>query len=195
VTLIKKLLNKIGLDIINGYRYVGQLGGGKASVVCLYENEVGSKQVVKMLIAPRSDYEFNSFKSEQEILVQLNRFDRKNIPNLVSDLVHLSDYSIYYYIMEYIDGVTLSKYIENNPLPWNTSKAIKMICCITSALSKTSRYGIVHRDLHPGNIMLKNNFNPDKQFANIDVDIVLLDYGCHKDSFHNLATYFTDSDY
>ena len=194
---MNNLLNKIGLNNVNGYRYVKKLDGGKASVVCLYENEEGSKQVIKMLIAPRSEEELDSFKSEPQILAQLNRHDTINIPKLISGLVQVTEYPVYYYIMEYIDGVTLSSYIDNNPLPWDANKALKMIACITSALSKTSRHHIVHRDLHPGNIILKKTFNLDKQFAkiNVDVDVIIMDYGCHKESFRNLAYYFTDTDY
>lgn len=192
---MKEFLKTIGLDTIKDYKFVKQLGGGKASVVCLYENPEGSKQVVKMLIVPRSDVELDSFKSEPGTLAQLNRYDTINIPKVLSKLIQLRDYPIYYYIMEYVDGITLTSYIEKNPLPWDATKALEMIACITSALSKTSAQGIVHRDLHPGNIILRTNFDPNRQYTEIDVDITIMDYGCHKDAFHDLHNHSSDSDY
>jgi serine/threonine protein kinase len=190
---MRKFLTLIGLDTIGAYSFVRPLGGGKASVVCLYEGSTGVKQVVKMLIAPRADAELQAFEREVATLEYLNRYDTAHVPKILSKMIQVADYPVYYYIMEYVDGVTLANYIVNNPLPWSTEKALKMIACIAASLSKTSSQGIVHRDLHPGNIILKRNFDSDKQYTQATVDVAIMDYGCHKKAFLNFLDHFPRS--
>jgi serine/threonine protein kinase len=57
-----------------------------------------------------------------------------------------------YLVMEYVEGETLAKRLENGPLP--LEQVLKLGAQIADALDKAHRNGVVHRDLKPGNIML-----------------------------------------
>jgi serine/threonine protein kinase len=57
-----------------------------------------------------------------------------------------------YLVMECVEGETLAKRLEKNPLPLD--QVLKFGAQIADALDKAHRSGVVHRDLKPGNIMI-----------------------------------------
>ena len=60
---------------------------------------------------------------------------------------------IHYIVEEYIDGITLKDYLEQQKqIPWK--EAIHFTVQILNALQHAHQKGIVHRDIKPQNIML-----------------------------------------
>jgi len=57
--------------------------------------------------------------------------------------------------MEYLEGETLAKRLEEGPLLLD--QVLKYGAQIADALDKAHRSGVVHRDLKPGNIMLTSS--------------------------------------
>ncbi|MFH1303551.1 MAG: serine/threonine-protein kinase, partial [Planctomycetota bacterium] len=63
---------------------------------------------------------------------------------------------IYYYVMEYVDGETLTKRLRREKrIDWKTVVDISIQIC--SALKAAHDAGIIHRDLKPSNLMLKDD--------------------------------------
>ncbi|MDR2591047.1 MAG: InlB B-repeat-containing protein [Oscillospiraceae bacterium] len=70
-----------------------------------------------------------------------------------------------YIVMEFLDGLTLTKYLEENgKMP--ASKAIKMLTPIIQSLKAVNEHDIIHRDIAPDNIMITK-----------DDQIKLIDFG------------------
>jgi serine/threonine protein kinase len=70
-----------------------------------------------------------------------------------------------YIVMEYLDGMTLSKYLSTTgKLP--AKKAIQMLMPAMQSLQKVHKGGIIHRDIAPDNIMITN-----------DGQVKLIDFG------------------
>ena len=69
-------------------------------------------------------------------------------------------------VMEYIDGVTLARRLEDGPLP--VPFALRTAIGIADALDHAHRLGVVHSDLKPGNVMLTRD------------SVKLLDFGLAK---------------
>jgi eukaryotic-like serine/threonine-protein kinase len=91
--------------------------------------------------------------------IRKQRFERE--AKIVSSLNHphicvLHDVGnqegIDYLVMECLEGETLAKRLERDPLPLD--QVLKYGAQIADALDKAHRSGVAHRDLKPGNIML-----------------------------------------
>ena len=109
----------------------------------------------------------------------LARFDREG--RVLADLRHPNIVSVidrgrtgegrYYIVMDYIDGTTLQKQINREPLSSSATAAITLKLC--GALQHAHDRGIVHRDLKPGNILLDKSGTPyiaDFGIANMAAD-------------------------
>src|SRR5690625_864023 len=88
------------------------------------------------------------------------RFDREaqaatslSHPNIVNIYDVGEEDHILYMVMEYVDGMTLKEYIQQNG-PLDVSKAIAIMKQITSAITHAHENNIVHRDIKPQNILM-----------------------------------------
>ena len=143
-----------------GDRYtVGQVigRGGMAEVYEGTDRRLNRKVAIKVL---RPDL-------AQDPLFQ-ERFRREarsaaglNHPNIVAiydtgeDLIDdgLTQVSVPFIVMEFVDGVTLRQMLTNGPriLP---ERALEVVAGVLAALDYSHRHGIVHRDIKPANIMI-----------------------------------------
>jgi serine/threonine-protein kinase len=91
----------------------------------------------------------------------LRRFERE--VQLTSSLSHPNTIAVYdfertrdgvfYYAMEYIDGVTLEQMVERTgELP--PGRVIHVLKQVASALAEAHSIGLIHRDIKPANIMI-----------------------------------------
>ena len=76
------------------------------------------------------------------------------------------DGSAIFLVMEYVDGMTLARRLEDGPLP--LPLALRTAIGIADALDHAHRHGVVHRDLKPSNVMLTRD------------SVKLLDFGLAK---------------
>lgn len=78
---------------------------------------------------------------------------RLSHPNIVSVYDWGEDENVYYIVMEYIDGESLSTMIRNKGA-FGASRAAAIGADVASALYFAHRNGVVHRDVKPGNVMI-----------------------------------------
>lgn len=74
-----------------------------------------------------------------------------------------------YIIMDYIEGITLKKYLESNGT-MDYINCINMLSPMMSSLNKVHEHGLIHRDISPDNMMVMG-----------DGSLMLLDLGAAKD--------------
>ena len=86
------------------------------------------------------------FEREAQTMAKLNH------PNIVQiyDFGRTGDY--YYFLMEFVDGVTLREIIATGDL--SSQEALRIVPEICSALQFAHDEGVVHRDIKPENILL-----------------------------------------
>lgn len=162
--------------LIRGYRFISKLGVTEHSAVYLAEKESIDLKVVLKVLRQVPDVadsvgEFDRFLQEYELIAELNH------PNIVRiyDLGVGDEHA--HIAMEYLDGGDLKHRIS---LGINEPTAVRYFRQIASALGEIHNVGILHRDLKPGNVMLRR-----------DNSIALIDFGLAKSM--RLKMEFTDS--
>lgn len=71
---------------------------------------------------------------------------------------HFYENETAYIVMEYLDGMTLSKYLEDNG-NIEAEMAVDLLMPILHSLIKVHEAGIIHRDIAPDNIMITKDGN------------------------------------
>ncbi len=151
--------------LIRGYRMIRKIGNSRHSAVYLAERGSDGLQVVLKVLQQVPDVSdalgaFDRFLQEYEMIAELEH------PNIVKiyDLGVGDNHA--HIAMEYLDGGDLKHEIRRGI---KEVDAIAYLRQIASAMAKVHEVGVLHRDLKPGNIMLRS-----------DNTIALIDFGLAK---------------
>ena len=140
----------IGKKLDGRYEITELIGvGGMADVykaTDLIDNKTVAVKILKREYAENEEF-LRRFRNESKMVAALSH------PNIVKVYdVGFSD-KLQFMVMEYIDGITLKEYIDNERvLTWKDS--VHFIIQVLRALQHAHDKGIVHRDIKPQNIML-----------------------------------------
>lgn len=151
--------------LVKGYRFIKKLAVSEHSAVYLAEKESEGVKVILKVLRQVPDLSggigaFDRFLQEYELIADLKH------PNIVKihDLGVSDDHA--HIAMEYLSGGDLKQKIQEGI---NDRDAVNYLRQIASALSEIHKVGILHRDLKPGNIMLRDNGS-----------VALIDFGLAK---------------
>ncbi len=108
----------------------------------------------------------------KEAKIQASLFE---IPGVVKVLGYFEEHDTVYEVMEWINGITLRKYLENNGEIPDFYKAYGMLTPVFDAVSMIHEKGYLHRDISPDNIMVQE-----------DGKLKLLDFGTARKYLANL---------
>ncbi|MFC1671651.1 serine/threonine protein kinase [Planctomycetota bacterium] len=135
---------------IPGYQILAKLGeGGMGAVYKARQISLDRTVAIKILsprLAKSRDYT-ERFLREARIAGQLNHV------NIVSAIDVGGTDKYYYIVMEYVDGDTLRKIVQQKGV-LDEENALHVTMQIARALAWAHRNGIVHRDVKPDNIMV-----------------------------------------
>lgn len=142
--------NIIGRKLDGRYEIKEIIGvGGMAVVYKAYDSiddRIVAVKVLKEEYLKNDDFR-RRFKNESKAVAVLSH------PNIVKVYDVSFGEKIQYIVMEYIDGITLKEYIDQqNVLTWK--EAVHFTVQILRALQHAHERGIVHRDIKPQNIMM-----------------------------------------
>jgi serine/threonine protein kinase len=165
VNVIASDLESGALPLIRGYRFLRKLGSAEYSGVYLAERDSTEGQVVLKVLRQGPEHADNSdaldrFLREYETIAEMHH------PNIVKiyDLGICDDHA--HIVMEYIEGGDLRRKIESGV---SEHEGVRYLRQIANALCAVHDKNVLHRDLKPGNIMLRN-----------DGSIALIDFGLAK---------------
>ncbi|MDD4494926.1 MAG: Stk1 family PASTA domain-containing Ser/Thr kinase [Eubacteriales bacterium] len=140
----------VGKILGNRYEILEKIGTGGMAYVYKAKCRLLNRFVAIKVLKPEfiDDEEFaKRFSIEAQSSASLSH------PNIVSIYDVGTEEDIHYIVMEYIDGVTLNKYVEKKGrIEWR--EAVKIAIHICSAIQHAHKNFIVHRDIKPQNIML-----------------------------------------
>src|SRR4051812_39437315 len=139
----------IGKRINGRYKVLDMVGGGGMANVYLAHDMILDRDVaVKVL---RLD-----FANDEELIRRFRREAQSATSLVHQNIVSIYDVgeeddSVYYIVMEYVEGQTLKQYIQqHSPIPVSEEHNIKKQQTLTK--SKDHKYYIVHRNIKPKNI-------------------------------------------
>ena len=170
-------------SILKNYTIIRVLGEGGFGITYLAkENELGMEVVIKEYFpnefAMRStdstitakskslgDYSkgMQRFKEEAQILAKFNH------PSIVKILGYFEANNTAYFVMEYEEGIDLSQYLKERGNGIGQEEILSIMMPILEGLKEVHTHKYLHRDIKPGNILLRNNKSP-----------VLIDFGASK---------------
>jgi tetratricopeptide (TPR) repeat protein len=163
---------------IGQYRLVEPIGSGGMGKVFKAHNIRDKTSVVAIKVLKEELFKVESnrtrFKHEGAII---DKLDHPNILKIFERGVHEETL---YFVMEFIEGKTLGKKIEEDG-QFDLKEAIHIMTQLTDALALIHSRNIVHRDLKPANIMLTRK-NGDPNF------VKLLDFGLSKMKYQTRIT-------
>jgi eukaryotic-like serine/threonine-protein kinase len=158
---------------IGNYEIKAKIGEGGMGTVYLGEHPlIGKRVAIKVLLeelVAKQDVVSRFFNEAKAV----NDIGHQNIVDVVDfgKTTGERNEEVVYFIMEFLDGESLSSRIRRAGLPFKDTLHIIEQCC--SALAASHAKGIVHRDLKPENLFLIPR-GADKNFVKI------LDFGIAK---------------
>src|SRR5256886_10469591 len=147
------------------YKISKRIGsGGMGEVYLATDVTAGRKAALKLLpMRFTGDAErLKRFQQEARAVVALNH------PNILTVYEIGEDHSTYYIASELIEGETLRQRMARGRM--QMGEALDVAVQVASALAAAHEAGIVHRDINPGNIMLR----PDGYVKVLDFGIAKL---------------------
>lgn len=156
---------RFGDVTIRGHLFIKDLGAGGTSRVYLAESERAGAIVVLKVLGHNPDTAdstegYDRFLQEYELLANMRH------PNVV----HIYDFGVAddhaFIAMEYFSNGDLRRRMS---APLSVQESLSYVEQIARALDAVHRLGVLHRDLKPGNIMLR-----------ADDSLALIDFGVAK---------------
>ncbi len=135
---------------IGGYKLVRRIGeGGMGEVYIAEQLSMHRTVALKILHAKWSDDE----EFRKRFLLEARAAGKLSHQNLIG-VYDVGKYQgLYYFAMEFIDGVTVDDLIRHES-PMAVEKVLDILMQVCDALKYLSAQGIVHRDIKPANIMI-----------------------------------------
>src|SRR5580658_3908944 len=124
-----------------------------------HEQKTALKILSPYLAAPDS---VHRFRRERELLARL---EHPNVARLLDG--GMSSQGEPYLVMEYVEGVRVDRYCDQQHLP--IRERLQLFLKVCAAVNAAHQYLVVHRDLKPGNILVTSDGEPK-----------LLDFGIAK---------------
>lgn len=170
----KYLMGLLGIDDYESrYEKVEEVGEGGMGVVYRARDALLDRTVaIKKLLGP-----FIQADDLEKIIVEARTTGKLKHRNIVRvyDVRRLKD--AFVIIMEFIDGSNYENILINfNPLP--IREILYVAKSVFSALDYSHRYGIIHRDIKPQNIMKDR----DNEIKVLDFGIAFLEKGVKKEN-------------
>ncbi|HCX79229.1 MAG TPA: hypothetical protein DG577_07435 [Firmicutes bacterium] len=114
----------------------------------------GEKQVVVFSGEKRDNYQvaLSRFLDEARNMAKFSKH-----PNIVNVLDYFEENGTAYIVMEYLNGMSLSEFLVKQGNKLDVDTCLSIIGPTMDALIAIHNQGIIHRDIHPGNIFITAN--------------------------------------
>lgn len=159
---------EIGSLVDGKYKILSEIGHGGMSVVYMAINEKANKTWAIKEVRKDGKMDFNTVR--QGLMAEIETLKKLKHPNLPSIVDVIEDDDSFIIVMDYIEGRSLDKIIEENgaqPESYVVEWA-KQLCDVFGYLHSRTP-AIIYRDMKPANVMLKPDGN-----------VMVIDFGTAK---------------
>jgi serine/threonine-protein kinase len=136
---------------VGTYKIVEKLSEGGMGAVYKAVDTMLDREVAIKVLRPefaRQTTIVERFRLEAVTLAKLNH------PNIATLHSFFGQGDELFMILEYVDGVTLDKALQQRGKPLSCEEAIPIFCELLNCISHAHEFGVIHRDIKPANIML-----------------------------------------
>lgn len=140
-----------GMRDVGPYRIVRLVSSGGMGDVYLAEHRLLKRPCAVKVVR-------GEFAADQRALARFMREVQTTAGLQHPNTVNVFDYGVtddgtFYYVMEYLDGQTLTELVRaNGPLP--PARVVHLLRQVCGALGEAHRLGLVHRDVSPNNVLV-----------------------------------------
>ena len=160
--------------ILDGYRVLRELHASTRSQVYLVEDTTNGQHYC--MKTPSVNFEDDPAYIERFVMESWIG-SRINSPHVVKIVEPQRSKSCLYYLTEYINGITLTQWMRENPLP-AVGEAVFLIDQIGKGIRAMHRRETLHQDIKPDNIVIEHNGQ-----------VKIVDFGaCHVAGITEIAT-------
>lgn len=162
-------------DKLNGGKYTleRQLGQGRFCITYLVKDSRDERFVIKTLnynsLGLQNQSEEEKERLENKFLNEAQKIERCRHSNIVKVEEIFKENGQYYLVMEYLAGYSLA---ERDQKVMAETDALPYIQQIASALRVVHKQGLIHRDVKPGNIIIRSRGGKSEAIL-IDFDLAL----------------------
>lgn len=144
--MAKKKENKVGR-----YRILDELGRGAMGVVYRAEDP-SLDRIVALKTISLGDADEDRKAYEKRFMLEAKAAGKLTHPNIVTIFDYGEEEDIAYMAMELLEGQDLRSRIRQGDIP--PMEAVEIALQVADGLGFAHEFGVVHRDVKPGNIML-----------------------------------------
>lgn len=142
----------VGERISGRYKILGKVGAGGMANVYLAKDLILEREVAVKMMALDFQNDESSYRRFQREALSTTELTHPNIVNIYD----VGEGNHPYIAMEYVDGLDLKQYIEeNHPIPYK--KVIQIMTQILSGIAYAHVNGVIHRDIKPHNILIDHD--------------------------------------
>ena len=157
------LQSPLGELVAGRYRIEAVVGTGGMAAVYRARDEVLGRQVALKIIAPAVDdpTAVRRERTEVELLASLNHHALVTLYDAGVHELHGSERT--YLVMELVEGTTLADRLALGPV--GEPDVCRMAVDLAEALHVVHDHGVVHRDIKPGNVLLRPSHLPGREIT------------------------------
>ena len=146
---MKKL---IGTTLDDHYKFISLIGEGATSTVYLATDlQMGAMWAIKVL---NKKDNIQGYQRQKEEAIMLSKLSNPMFPRVLPTIYDQPE--ALYIVMDYIHGVQLSEFLENNVI--SVMQAINWLKQICQGMEYLHEQGYVYCDLKPDNVVINNQF-------------------------------------
>ncbi len=144
------LIERVQRALAPDYEILREIAAGGMGVVFAARQRRLDRRVAVKVLRPEQATAIAAerFLAEGRLLARLAH------PNIVSVYDAGESDGLLYYVMEFVEGETLAERLSGGPLP--PAEAIRLAQDLLAALSAAHALGVVHRDVKPANVFLRD---------------------------------------